>query len=120
MKILLLLLLLAPAVQDEQTKLLKLFREEFVTIEPGSFMMGSAAEKASQPVHEVKIATKFHIARYEVPQNLWESVMGSNPSRWKGRRNSVEMLSFEDAVEFCRKISALLRAANLIEEMQVV
>ena len=39
----------------------------------------------------------FAIAKYEVPQNLWEAVMGSNPSKWKGKRNSVEMLSFDEA-----------------------
>jgi formylglycine-generating enzyme required for sulfatase activity len=121
MKTLLFLLLLLPAVQDEQPQLLKLFREEFVAVSPGKFRMGSAAEgKASAPEHEVTIAAGFQIARYEVPQNLWESLMGSNPSRWKGRRNSVEMLSFDDAVSFCRKATELLRKAELIKATEVV
>src|SRR5262245_10806674 len=114
MRILPVLLLLAAAPQEEQKKLLKTFHEEVVAVEPATFTMGSASgAKAEQPPHEVKIAVPFKIARTEVPQNLWESVMGSNPSRWKGRRNSVEMLSFEQAEEFCRKVTELLRSADL-------
>jgi formylglycine-generating enzyme required for sulfatase activity len=60
------------------------------------------------------------VAKYEVTQELWEKVMGSNPSKWKGRRNSVEMLSFAEAVEFCAKATALLREAKLIEAAQEV
>jgi formylglycine-generating enzyme required for sulfatase activity len=46
--------------------------------------------------------------------------MGSNPSKWKGPRNSVEMLSFEEAEDFCRKATGLMRAARLIEPNQVI
>jgi formylglycine-generating enzyme required for sulfatase activity len=60
------------------------------------------------------------VAKYEVTQELWEKVMGSNPSKWKGRRNSVEMLSFAEAVEFCEKATARLREAKLIGAEDVV
>ena len=107
--------------------LLKTFRSEFVELTPGKdkfpadFQMGSAAgPPAERPPHRVAIAGPLAIARYEVPQNLWEAVMGSNPSRWKGPRNSVEMLSFDDAQDFCRRITERLRAAKLIDADQVV
>lgn len=90
-------LLLVPT--QDQAPLLKTFCDEFVSIK---------AEPA------------YSMAKYEVPQNLWESVMGSNPSKWKGKRNSVEMLSFEDAVGFCKKTTELLRAAKLIDADQIV
>jgi formylglycine-generating enzyme required for sulfatase activity len=102
---------------EEQLRLLKTFRDEFVAITPGrggfpaEFVMGSAAEA---PAHRVALAAPFEIARYEVPQNLWESVMGSNPSRWKGPRNSVELISFDDAAAFCARATALMRSAGLI------
>ncbi len=118
-----LLLLAAAAPAQDAAKLLKTFREEFVPITPGekdfpaSFKMGSASEP---PVHEVTIKHAFHMAKYEVPQNLWEAVTGKNPSRWKGARNSVEVLSFDEAVGFCTKVTELLRAAKLIEADQVV
>ncbi len=107
--------------------LLKTFRSEFVELTPGKdkfpadFQMGSAAgPPAERPPHRVAIAGPLAMARYEVPQNLWEAVMGSNPSRWKGPRNSVEMLSFDDAQDFCRRITERLRAAKLIDADQVV
>jgi formylglycine-generating enzyme required for sulfatase activity len=80
----------------------------------------TGGEAAEGPPHRVAIKKSFAIARYEVPQNLWQAVMGDNPSRWKGPRNSVEMLSYDDAVEFCRKVTERLRLAKLIGPGQVV
>ena len=111
----------------DDLELLSTFRREFVLITPGkdpfprSFEMGRAGgDKAQNPPHSVAFDRPFAIARYEVPQNLWQAVMGSNPSRWKGQRNAVEMLSWDDAVEFCRKATDQLRAAKLIGPKQVV
>jgi formylglycine-generating enzyme required for sulfatase activity len=115
MKILMGAVLLLAGAQDPDV--LKVFREEFVDIPAGSFTMGSAQEK---PAHKVTFARPFRIARYEVPQNLWKRVMGDNPSKWKGKRNSVEMLSFAEAVEFCRKTTDLMREAKLIEATQEI
>lgn len=105
-----------------RTDLLKTFVSEFVPITPGegmfprSFRMGSPEGPATeQPAHEVTIAQPFAMAKYEVPQNLYEAVMGANPSRWQGPRNSVEMMTWTEATEFCRKITTLLRQAKLID-----
>ena len=46
--------------------------------------------------------------------------MGENPSRWKGPRNSVEMLSYDDAQEFCRRATAAMRDAKLITARQLI
>ena len=106
--------------QTSTTALFKTFVDEFVPITPGSdgfpasFEMGSTAMPEEQPVHRVTIAEKFAIARYEVPQNLYEAVMGENPSRWKGPRNSAEMTSWNDANEFCKRVTNLLHEAELI------
>ena len=67
-----------------------------------------------QPAHKVTFAYSFSIAKYEVPQNLYEAVMGHNPSKWKGPRNSVEMFSFDDAQVFCKKITMQLRDAKML------
>ena len=40
--------------------------------------------------------------------------MGSNPSKWKGARNSVEMVSLADCQDFCRRTTDLMRAVELI------
>ena len=88
-------LLLALVLQADEA-LLKTFRDEFVDV------------------------GGIHVAKYEVPQNLWTAVLGGNPSRWKGPRNSVERLSFDDAKAFCRKVTDRLRAAKLIGPEQAV
>ena len=102
-------------------ELLKTFDAELVSITPGekgfpdSFVMGTEKSSASeQPAHRVTFTDRFSISKYEVPQNLYEAVMGNNPSKWKGPRNSVEMFSFDDAQEFCTKITVLLRDAELL------
>jgi formylglycine-generating enzyme required for sulfatase activity len=115
MKFLIAAIVLFPCAQ--QNDLLKVFREEFVEVPAGSFTMGGALEK---PAHKVTFARPFRIARYEVPQNLWQRVMDDNPSKWKGKRNSVEMLSFAQAVEFCEKATALMREAKLIDATQEI
>ncbi|WP_342561888.1 SUMF1/EgtB/PvdO family nonheme iron enzyme [Paenibacillus sp. FSL R7-0345] len=47
----------------------------------------------------------FYIGKYEVTQQEWMEVMGSNPSLFKGSRLPVEMVSWYDAVEYCNKRS---------------
>lgn len=119
---------LAVEPHAEQLRLLKTFREEFVLLTPGidkfpaSFSMGRerGGADSERPVHRVTFNYTFHMAKYEVPQNLWEAVMGSNPSKWKGPRNSVEMVSFDEAVKFCERTTELMRAAHLITETQVI
>jgi formylglycine-generating enzyme required for sulfatase activity len=118
---------LAAEPAGEQRALLKTFRDEFVAITPGQgkfperFTMGGEVGPAEQrPPREVTFDYAFHVAKYEVPQNLWEAVMRANPSRWKGPRNSVEMISFDEANAFCAEATKLLRAAKLIRENEMV
>ncbi len=107
--------------------LLKRFRQEFVKISPGqgafpkTFVMGSDEGPPEEaPAHQVEMKKEFWMAKYEVPQNLWQAVMGNNPSRWDGPRNSVEMLDYEDAVRFCEQATKMMRQAKLIDEKQLV
>lgn len=117
-------LLSAPPVVDEAT-LLKTFRDEFVCITPGTgpypatLGMGGDSVKGGPDI-TIRFTKPFSIAKYEVPQNLWEAVMGANPSKWKGPRNSVEMLSYDEAVEFCKRATARMRELQLIGPMQEV
>ncbi len=102
------------------------FAAEFVAITPGqgvypaTFSMGSTEDASSQPVHDVQLTTSFHMAKYEVPQNLYEQVLGSNPSKWKGPRNSVEMLTPGEARQFCEKATQMLRERQLLSAHQVI
>jgi gluconolactonase len=120
--------LLAADPSPAQVELLKTFREEFVAITPGegkfpqSFVLGNdqSDDTRQRPAVKITFDYPFAMAKYEVPQNLWEAVMGSNPSRWKGARNSAEMFSFEEAEAFCRKTTELMRQAKLIKATEVI
>ena len=50
----------------------------------------------------------FLMAETEVTQELYEAVMGRNPSNFKGSQRPVEKVSWEDAIVFCNNLSALL------------
>ncbi|MCA9018024.1 MAG: SUMF1/EgtB/PvdO family nonheme iron enzyme, partial [Planctomycetaceae bacterium] len=100
----------------QRTALLKQFVKELVPITPGkgkfpkSFQMGSIKGlPAETPVHTVTLTGDFWIGKYEVPQNLYQAVMGDNPSRWKGPRNSAELFDWHTASQFCQKLTDLLR-----------
>ena len=80
-----------------------------VYVSGGSFMMGSEDSNAygdEKPVHRVTLSS-YRIGKYEVTQDLWEAVMGSNPSRIKGARKPVEMVSWDDCQTFIRKLNSL-------------
>lgn len=108
-------------------KLLEIFKLELVDITPGagrfpkSFQMGSTAGLPNErPAHTVEMTHNFAIARFEVPQNLYEAVMGTNPSKWKGPRNSAEGMTWGEANDFCRKITILLHRERLIPKDQEI
>ncbi|MDB4644462.1 SUMF1/EgtB/PvdO family nonheme iron enzyme [Rubripirellula sp.] len=71
-------------------------------IPTGTFTMGD-----DNDAPEVTLSKSFSLGIHEVTQSQYERVMGKNPSRFKGANNPVEQVSWEDAVEFCRKLSEL-------------
>jgi formylglycine-generating enzyme required for sulfatase activity len=81
---------------------------EMVRIPAGTFMMGSPegeGYKDEKPQHKVTVG-EFYIGKYEITQEQWERIMGSNPSYFKGSKLPVEKVSWNEAVEFCKKLSA--------------
>ncbi len=80
---------------------------EFVKIPAGSFMMGSDRKDDEKPIHKVTVNYEFYMGKYEVTQEQYESVTGSNPSSFKNcPKCPVESVSWEDAQEFIRKLNA--------------
>ncbi len=85
-----------------------------VGLPAGKFVMGSpqsdsGARKNESPQHEVTISS-FAIGKYPVTQAQWQAVMGHNPSYFKGwfnRNYPVEMVSWNDCQELCRRLSKL-------------
>jgi len=79
-------------------------------IPAGKFMMGTPdGEKnrppSESPQHEVTISSPVFMGVYEITQEQYEQIIGTNPSEFKGPKNPVETVSWDDAVEFCKKLS---------------
>lgn len=65
-------------------------------------------KKIYKNLNMVKIPGKdYSIGKTEVTQKLYESIMGKNPSEFKGKDNPVENVSFFDAIYFCNKLSMM-------------
>jgi len=84
---------------------------DLVLIPAGSFQMGcdknfDDCSDDELPRHNVKISKPFYLGKYEVTQDQWVSVMGSNPSKYKARTRPVEQVSWDDAQKFISKLNA--------------
>ena len=83
---------------------------EMVDVEGGTFTMGLDEGEAEHlyetPKHEVTLSD-FRIGKYEVTQELWEAVMGENPSISKGDKLPVENISWYDIQVFIKKLNKL-------------
>ena len=85
---------------------------EMVKVEAGSFNMGATPEmqapyEVEKPVHRVTLTNNYYIGKYEVTQALWQAVMGSNPSYFKGDDLPVEQVSWNDCQDFISKLNAM-------------
>ncbi len=75
---------------------------KLILIPPGEFMRGQS--EYSQMV-KVRITKGFYMGAYEVTQAQWLKMMYRNPSRYIGDNLPVDSVSWEDATEFCRRLS---------------
>jgi formylglycine-generating enzyme required for sulfatase activity/predicted ATPase len=87
-----------------------------VVIPGGTFMMGSPEEEGfdtEKPQHEVTVPS-FFMGKYPVTQAQWKAVaklpkvkraLKPKPSRFKGENHPVERVAWNDAVEFCLRLS---------------
>ena len=96
---------------------------KLIQVPAGKFTMGSPVDEvhrnSDETRHEVVITKPFYLGVFEVTQGEYEKVMGANPSffsvkgggkqRVEGKETTqlpVENVSWLDAVEFCKKLSA--------------
>lgn len=83
---------------------------KMIKVEGGTFMMGATPEQKGDaysdesPIHEVMLSD-FSIGEMQVTQELWEAVMGFNPSWFNGNKLPVENVSWDDCQEFIRKLN---------------
>ena len=79
---------------------------EMIYIPGGTFMMGSEDYDNEKPIHQVTLKP-FLVGKYPVTQAQWEAIMGSNPSGFKGANRPVEMVTWNDAMQCCARLSQL-------------
>lgn len=104
-------------IKRDSNKQAKFFKEdlgngitlEMVEIPAGSFKMGSPPEekdrsKDEEPQRTVNVPT-FFMGMFEVTQEQYQQLMDKNPSRFQGAKRPVERVSWNEAVEFCKKLS---------------
>ena len=88
-----------------------------LVIPAGEFMMGSPGEEGDyneeKPQHPVTVSS-FLLGQYPITQAQWRAVaalpqqereLKPDPARYKGNNRPVEMVSWEDAVEFCARLA---------------
>lgn len=81
---------------------------EMVTVQGGSFQMGSdEGTPIEKPIHSVNLGS-FQVGKYEVTQALWYVVMESKPSFHKNCMNCpVENVSWFDVQDFVDKLNKM-------------
>jgi formylglycine-generating enzyme required for sulfatase activity len=85
---------------------------EMIAVSGGTFRMGDIfgdGYEDEKPVHDVTI-NSFYLSKYLVTQELWEAVMGYNPSKFKlGGAYPVEQVSWYDTQLFIEKLNAMTK-----------
>ena len=93
-------------------------RLDMVLISGDSFLMGSPAEELERnedesPQHLVTVPA-FFMGKYAVTQEQWQAVsalpqidrdLDPDPSNFKGANRPVEQVSWQEAIEFCRRLT---------------
>lgn len=87
---------------------------DMIYVRGGSFKMGASqyddnADDDEFPAHYVSVRD-YYMGETEVTQAIWESVMGSNPSKFRGGDLPVEQVSWDDCQIFIRKLNNLLES----------
>lgn len=83
-----------------------------VYVQGGTLAMGATKEQGElplsdeKPMHYVTLSS-FNIGKYEVTQEIWIAIMGSNPSYFKGNKRPVENVSWEKCQEFIRRLNSM-------------
>ena len=101
---------------------------EMIWIEPGTFIMGSPEDELGrqdvETQHQVTLTQGYWLGKYEVTQAQYRAIMGSNPATHFGPTMNfgigdnypVYFVRWDDATNFCAKLTAIERKAGRLPE----
>ncbi|HEV7333829.1 MAG TPA: SUMF1/EgtB/PvdO family nonheme iron enzyme [Flavisolibacter sp.] len=98
------------AITDEanQKAIIQRIVADMIPIEGGTFVMGNNKSPSKDEAEHPVMVSPFFMNKYEVTQEQWEGIMGSNPSLHKGCPDCpVENVSWEEVLIFLRKINSV-------------
>ena len=100
----------AAQLKEHLPEILRQVDAQMVRIEGGTFIMGCTPEQTDcrddeKPAHQVRVSS-FELSKYEVTQELWEAVMGWNPSRRNCPQCPVERVSWNAIQTLLQKLNA--------------
>lgn len=103
---------ITPPASEDRIFTVGVVKFKMIAVEGGTFTMGATSEQGSdayddeKPAHQVTLSS-YYIGETEVTQELWQAVMGSNPSYFSGSRKPVERVSWDDCQNFITKLRLL-------------
>jgi formylglycine-generating enzyme required for sulfatase activity len=88
-------------------------RLTYIWIPPGAYFTGCDPQDKEcigweRPRHKILIEKGFWIGQTEVTQAAYQSVMGSNPSRYKGPNRPAEQVDWYSATDYCHRVGMRL------------
>lgn len=85
---------------------------KMIDVEGGTFSMGATSEQGGdaknneKPVHSVTLSD-YLIGETEVTQELWETVMGFYPTKYKGAKKPVTEVTWNDCQKFIKSLNTI-------------
>ena len=113
----------AAKIEEERNytiPLAKRVKLEMVWIQPGTFIVGNRGNECGRNLYEVNFSKGFWLGKYEVTQAQYMAVMGENPAADStygvGENYPVYYVSWEDASDFCDKLTEIEKTAGKLPE----
>jgi formylglycine-generating enzyme required for sulfatase activity len=93
----------------------------FAWLGEGEFVMGSPVRENRRVPNEgnrtrIVFNYPYWISQTEVTQETFQNLMGRNPSSFKGPEKPVEMVSWETATAFCKKLTEVEASAGRLPQ----
>ena len=101
----------APEAGDRMVLIINSVEHPFRWCPPGTFAMGSPISEPerryNETQHQVTLTHGFWMLETEVTQEMWEGIVGNNPSAFRGIRLPVETVSWYDCQEYIHRLNGM-------------